>query len=94
MSADDLSAWVRSRIVLLRHDSAAELRSYLDALADAHEAILELHQPVSPHSTQLICETCGSGEPDEYSRPWPCATLKHLAAAYQHDPGYREEWRP
>lgn len=54
------------------------------AQCDAHEALLALHV-----INQGACDVCG-----EWDYDWPCKTLRILALAYQHRPGYREEWRP
>jgi hypothetical protein len=39
-----------------------------------------------PGSEDWECGTCG--------QPFPCKTLRLLAAPYWRQPGYREEWRP
>lgn len=38
------------------------------------------------------CTCCGSH--GEYGVPWPCATVRHLAAIWSDDPDYRAEWTP
>jgi hypothetical protein len=38
----------------------------------------------------LACVCCG--EYSEYAVPWPCRTLRALAAVYAVHPEYREEW--
>lgn len=70
---------------IARHDPRAVL-----AQCDAHEKLLDLH----PQSTELswLCELCG-GEGQNIDCAYPCDTLRVTALAYQHHPGFREEWR-
>lgn len=78
------------------------------ALADiaAKRAILDLHPSTAGYvydddmdrEPGSVCRTCAW--PSEYggelgdSRPYPCQTLRLLAAAYADRPGYQDEWRP
>lgn len=50
-----------------------------------------------------ICAECGGADwrpeggvlqPFPWVMPWPCHTLRALAAVYADHPDYREEWRP
>jgi hypothetical protein len=79
----------RVNVTRPHHDAAplADLLSLAGVLAqcEAHTAILDLH------SDQHDC--IGSLDSLEWP-PRPCPTLRALASAYQHRPGYREEWRP
>jgi hypothetical protein len=73
------------------------------AQCEAHTAILDAHPCMTDEDdgTQQ-CGVCvqpggiGCNEwPEEWrTQPWPCPTVRALALAYQHCPGYREEWRP
>jgi hypothetical protein len=74
------------------------------AQCDAHEAILNEHTPRVDRDGDQVCTTCvyfGDDEDEGGNRfryrehdDWPCSTVRALALAYQHRPGYREEWRP
>lgn len=59
------------------------------AQCEAHTAILDLHVNESCPEADTPCDVCG-----EWDEDWPCDTLRATALAYQHNPGYREEWRP
>lgn len=65
----------------------------------AKRAILDLHtdgggsQGYTDDGYGVIdhcCETCGSF--GEYGHPWPCKTLRALAAPFRGAPGWRNEW--
>jgi hypothetical protein len=68
----------------------------------AHTAILELHPPgrtkgcaeCSAERVDIVDDTDPYDPVVEYYRPYPCRTLRALALVYQHNDGYREEWRP
>ncbi|GAA3878088.1 hypothetical protein GCM10022243_48470 [Saccharothrix violaceirubra] len=83
------------------HDIARWLRDQISAdadvlaMCDAHAAILAVHyvDEKDPASECVGCLTT------RWREPWApnineCPTLRALALAYQHRPGYREEWRP
>jgi hypothetical protein len=77
-----------------RHDPARVL-----AEVAAKRAIVDLHSP-----SEGDCRTCahltddedpdGNWYTDVLGEPWPCPTLRHLAAVYADQPGYRPEWAP
>lgn len=59
-------------------------------LADVEtkRAILVDHEPMSPRADGLtLCAMC------EWE-PWPCRTVRHLAAVYADHPDYDEAWKP
>jgi hypothetical protein len=78
------------------------------AVVAAHRRIVELHSrylhvtdPDYANDPQLAreldedfeesnCKTCGSYF--EYPEPWPCPTLRALAAIYADHEDYRAEW--
>jgi len=77
---------------IARHDPARVL-----AECAAKRAIIELHGPVRDDGWKsgeandyLWCGMCGSI--DDSPEPYPCATIKALAAVYKDHPDYREEW--
>lgn len=80
-----------------RHDPARVL-----AECAAKRAIATLHGPVedlgwksgaeNAGNEYLWCGSCGSL--DDSPEPFPCGTLRHLAAVYAYHPDYDEEWRP
>ena len=81
---------------IARHDPARVLRDVA-----ATRTVVRLHVPVDPDEPDIadvyepqICQTCGSGEPNEYPRPWPCATLLAVASVWSDHPDYRQEWTP
>lgn len=64
-----------------RHDPARVLGEVA-----AKRAIVDEHQSEAPeHVYCRICDTLN---------PWPCWTLRHLAAVYAEHPAYDEAWRP
>ena len=69
------------------HDPGIELADIA-----AKRAILAMH-----YETELESEPdhdpMGAGCAECGHFDWPCDTIKHLAAALSHRPGYREEWR-
>ena len=105
---DDLVTWLREQIALVRRLAElgtgqpwpADLDPFLHwvlqapvtalAQCDAHEKLLDLH----PQSTELgwLCELCG-GEGQNIDCTYPCDTIRVTMLAYQHCPGFREEWR-
>lgn len=64
----------------------------------AKRAIVALHGPVEDRNWAAIggpnnylwCDSCGSI--DDSPEPYPCPTLKALAAVYASHPDYRQEW--
>ena len=63
----------------------------------AKRAIIELHAPVRDEgwlsgeaNDHLWCGSCGSI--DDSPEPYPCDTLKALAAVYAEHSEYRQEW--
>lgn len=73
----------------------------------ATSAVLDLHDRMSirpghpmfndAHLTTESMVICRSCEPEKMFRrthSWPCRTVKAVALAYQHNPGYQERWRP
>lgn len=78
------------------HDPAAVL-----AVVEAHRRLLAIHadggrsQGYTATGYGYIdhcCETCGAF--GEYGHPWPCDTVRALASAYRHAPGWEEAWGP
>ena len=67
---------------IARHDSARVL-----AECEAKRRIVGLHEsrPDWPD-----CQECGDRD---YTKPWPCSTLRLLALPYADHPDYRPEWR-
>lgn len=64
---------------------------------EAKRAIVKRHQPYQETVTLISvgtfypCKTCG--DVDDQPDPWPCHTLRHLAAVYSDHRDYREEWK-
>jgi hypothetical protein len=87
---DDPQSMIDARHIA-RHDPRTVL-----AQCDAHEAILEEHWDVNEGD----CATCVTGHwgypthGGSSPQRFPCKTVRILALAYQHRPGYLEEWRP
>lgn len=67
------------------------------AICDAHTRILKRHTPrigvEGPHEGDVICG-CSDGADEFTAVPWPCDDIRAIASCYQHEDGYREEWRP
>lgn len=61
------------------------------AQCDAHEAILDRVVPLVTDLEDKVDSEWGSGDPYEGADE---VLLKTLALAYQHRPGYCQEWRP
>ena len=62
----------------------------------AKRAIVELHQPYEIAQRMTYgdihpCMTCGSV--DDSPEPFPCPTVRTLAAVYADHPAYLDEWR-
>ena len=54
-------------------------------------AIVEAH----PNYGSTVCDNCRGEEVDEWFRePWPCATIRQLAAVYASHPDYNPAWAP
>lgn len=75
---------------IARHDPARVLRE-----VEAHRAILARHA-ATRGSFQLICPVCWTigriDGADLEGDPWPCVTVRHLAAVYSDHPDYDPEW--
>lgn len=63
----------------------------------AKRAIIELHAPIKDEGWvsgkdhgYLWCGSCGSI--DDSPEPYPCDTLKAIAAVYKDHPDYQQEW--
>lgn len=92
-------SWVNEIAHIVRHDPRNVL-----VQCDAHEAILKVHNVwsvVYPGDTVDAdpdghCVGCGFDAMEEYRTEDVnnCPTLRALALAYRHRPGYREEWKP
>lgn len=74
-----------------------------DPISDAHRAVLERHHPrvetLSGYEQYLpdvhVCNECSWERaigPEE-AVYWPCPTWRDISLAYQHNDGFREEWR-
>ena len=79
---------------IARHDPARVLREVA-----AKRAILAQHGWFIPDvgwsKGERCCNCCGAGMDDVYlTAPWPCETVKALAAIWSYHPDYREEWKP
>lgn len=60
----------------------------------AKRAIVGAHQSYVMAEGE-VCENCRGEEKDEWFRePWPCATVRHLAAVYASHPDYDPAWAP
>lgn len=64
----------------------------------AKRAIAEEHGELCWSQPTGWCRTCAENEWPDYDGapkvPWPCPTLRSLAAIYADHPDYRKEWRP
>ncbi|SEN29543.1 DUF6221 family protein [Actinacidiphila rubida] len=95
----DLIEFLRTR---LEEDRAAaavppQVAGRLLRDAEAKQRLLTVHVPdaVSVHGRQ--CAECRVPEPGwEYGvpSPFPCRTLRILAAAYADHPDYQPDWTP
>jgi hypothetical protein len=61
------------------------------ARCEAHEKLLDLHAQSTEHGWE--CSLCGP-EGQNIDCTYPCDTIRVLALAFQHRPGYRQEWQP
>lgn len=73
----------------LRHDCAEFVLE--DIMSK--RAIVDLHAAWKNRLGYLVCDEC-SADSDPYidQVPYPCATLRLLAAPYRDHPDWREEW--
>jgi hypothetical protein len=69
------------------HDPAAVL-----AVVEAHRVLLAIHTP----NSFGYCTVCGwdDGYESTPHEAWPCPTVRALASAYRHAPGWDEAWGP
>lgn len=77
---------------IARQDPAATL-----ARVEAHRRIVDEHQNENGQCTRCWDPDMHSPYPISAYQDrlqWPCPTIRALALAYAHHPGYREEWRP
>lgn len=94
-------------LILKADGEHMELNDPMSAVdeCDAHEALLDAHPLVGDTGDDMhdpkcgVCVApggigCGEYPEDWKTQPWPCPTIKALAVAYRHRPGYREEWKP
>jgi len=64
---------------------------------NAMRRVLARHVPYDDYTFGPRCRVCASG--DAYSNgvavmePWPCPTVRELAAPYAGAPGFKAEWR-
>ena len=78
-----------------RHDPARALRE-----VEAKRAILAAHMPgeFGYRQIEILCRTCVTGHyvymDDDAADPWPCVTVRALAAIWNGHPDYRDEWKP
>lgn len=78
----DLRAFVLAR--LAEDEAAAQaMATRVRATATHRRAVLALHSP----GTDGACPTC-------VDQPWPCLTLRHIAAAWADHPAYHPYWNP
>lgn len=92
-------SWPNEIAHIVRHDPRAAL-----AQCDAHEAILREHRPYGEWlrdefpawapSAERSCVGCGFDNQEERRTldVNDCPTLRALALAYRHRPGFCEEW--
>jgi hypothetical protein len=105
MGTDDLAAFLKARLdederlVRIRWGDLGwgECRDRREV--KAKRAILDEHSPGYPvtypePSGQPTCSVCDEGTYDVEPVPWPCPTIRHLAAVYGDHPDYQEEWKP
>jgi len=80
---------------IARHDPARVLREVAAkrAIAADHAAG---HAPnIGPHKGRPCCRSCGALDDDPYlAEPWPCDTIRALAAMWSDHGDYRAEWAP
>jgi hypothetical protein len=64
------------------------------AVVEAHRALLELHAPeVGSGYCSAPCMDWGWTEAPAYI-VWPCPTVRALASAFKHLPGWQSDWGP
>ncbi len=62
---------------------------------EAKRRLVELHEDNWSDIPEMALESCTTcGLPGEYDVPWPCPTIRALAAVYADHPDYDEAWRP
>lgn len=80
----DLRAFLRMRLA----EDEFQAGELVSGALQARRAILDLHHPTGdPH--YLVCRECG-----EFTRPWPCDTIRWLAVMYDEHPAFQPRWRP
>lgn len=71
------------------HDPAAVLTDIA-----AKRAILAIHKQPGWAVDQFACRACSAEGEYPGAGRYPCPTVRALASAYSHWPGYLEEWKP
>jgi hypothetical protein len=66
---------------------------------EAKRATLAEHNPGYPvtypePSGQPTCSVCNEGSWDVEPMPWPCPTVRILAAIWSDHPEFDQEWKP
>jgi hypothetical protein len=94
--------WVRvgcnpGRVIRPTFEPGAPAPRHVLARIEAGRRILDEHPPIlAPHGLAGACERCvdtEQGGPDPAAQ-YPCRTVRLLAYAERHHPGYNYEWWP
>ena len=86
------AAFARMAAHIARHDPARVLRE-----AAAKRAIVAAHRPVLHHDEDAGSACCAAETAfDVYAKaePWPCPTIRAIAAVWSDHPDYRAQWAP
>jgi len=100
---DDLTAFVRARLDEDERELVkdpphglgyANLAARVRREVAAKRAIIAIHVPDEDRDC-LVCITERAGYQEQWAwDPWPCQTIRHLAAAWSDHPDYRPQWVP
>lgn len=99
---DDIIPWLHQQLDAEEADCRYNEDMSVDAgwnprrvlgVVQAHRAILNEHSTEWPGTGFQYCRVCQDRSAHE-AAPSPCLTVRLLALAYAHRPGYQESWRP
>lgn len=83
--------WPQESAHIIRHDPARTLRE-----VEMVRAILAEHATVTAAFSGQICRVCWTTRKEGplEGDPYPCRTLRLVAAIWSDHPDYKEEWKP
>lgn len=95
---DDWSSMLSTGAAIPAHPDVIRLINpgTMRARVEVRRAVLALHRPEPSFGGQFACSTCATTEVagDLEADPFPCQTVRLLAAPYGGQPGWDDAWKP